>query len=149
MRGKGEEMYVTGTYRHNLDAKQRLTLPSDFRRQIDGTVYLVKVLDCVYGFTPEGHQKYVESLFPGGYNPRDSKQVALRRYINGQTVMTDVDSAGRVSLSKMDEKVHEMLGREVVIMGNTDHFEIWNAAAWDSMQAAVTDEDFAALMFNK
>ena len=142
-------MYLTGTYQHNLDAKQRLTLPADFRRQIDGTVYLVKVMDCVYGFTPEGHKDYVESLFPGGFDPRDRKQDALRRAINAQTVMTDVDSAGRVSLSKMDAKVHQMLGREVVVVGNTDHFEIWNAATWNEKQEALTDEDLAALLYRE
>ena len=142
-------MYLTGTYQHNLDAKQRLTLPADFRRQIDGTVYLVKVLDCVYGFTPEEHKNYVDSLFPGGFDPRDRRQDALRRAINAQTVMTDVDSAGRVSLSKMSEKVHAMLGRDVVVVGNTDHFEVWNATTWDEKQDALTDEDFAALLFNE
>ena len=142
-------MYLTDTYRHTLDAKQRLTLPADFRRQVDKTVYLVKVLDCVYGFTPEEHRNYVDSLFPGGLDPRDRKQDELRRAINAQTVMTDVDSAGRVSLSKMSEKVHAMLGRDVVVVGNTDHFEVWNATTWDEKQDALTDEDFAALLFNE
>ena len=72
-----------------------------------------------------------------------------RRYINAQTVMTDVDSAGRVSLSKMDAKVHQMLGREVVVVGNTDHFEIWNAATWNEKQEALTDEDLAALLYRE
>ena len=142
-------MYLTGTYRHTLDAKQRLPLPADFRRQVDKTVYLVKVLDCVYGFTPEEHRNYVDSLFPGGFDPRNRKQDELRRAINAQTVMTDVDSAGRVSLSKMSEKVHAMLGRDVVVVGNTDHFEVWNATTWDEKQDALTDEDFAALLFNE
>lgn len=142
-------MYLTGTYQHNLDAKQRLTLPADFRRQISGTVYLVKVLECVYGFTPEEHEAYVKSLFPGGFDPRDRRQDELRRAINAQTVMTDVDSAGRVSLSKMSEKVRDMLGREVVIVGNTDHFEVWNANTWNEKQAALTDEDFEALLFGE
>ena len=142
-------MYLTGTYRHTLDAKQRLTLPADFRRQIDGTVYLVKVLDCVYGFTPEEHRNYVDSLFPGGFDPRNRKQDELRRAINAQTVMIDVDSAGRVSLSKMSEKVHAMLGRDVVVVGNTDHFAVWNATTWDEKQDALTDEDVAALLFNE
>ena len=93
--------------------------------------------------------EFVDSLFPGGFDPRDRKQDELRRAINAQTVMTDVDSAGRVSLSKMSEKVHAMLGRDVVVVGNTDHFEVWNATTWDEKQDALTDEDFAALLFNE
>ena len=142
-------MYVTGTYKHNLDAKQRLTLPADFRRQIDGTVYLVKIMDCVYGFTPEGHKAYVESLFKadGGFDPSIRRHEALQRAINAQTVMSDVDSAGRVSLSKMSAVTLDMLGREVAIVGNRDHFEIWNAQTFEANQAALTDDDFASLMY--
>lgn len=142
-------MYLTGSRTHNLDAKLRLTLPADFRRQFEDKVYLVALPDAVYGFTPEGHKAWVDSMFPEGYNPRSKRDSDLRLAINARTAMVDIDSAGRVSLSKMDEAVLAKLGREIEVIGNDDHFELWNAEEWAKQQASFSDEVFNSLLFDE
>ena len=54
-------MYLTGTYKHNLDAKQRITLPAPFRKEFGEKVCLIPIGGKILGFTPEGHQAWVES----------------------------------------------------------------------------------------
>lgn len=142
-------MYLTGSRTHNLDAKMRLTLPADFRRQFEDKVYLVALPDAVYGFTPEGHKAWVDSMFPEGYNPRSKRDSDLRLAINARTAMVDIDSAGRVSLSKMDEDVLAKLGREIEVIGNDDHFELWNAEEWAKQRASFSDEVFNSLLFDE
>ncbi|OFK24866.1 MULTISPECIES: division/cell wall cluster transcriptional repressor MraZ [Olsenella] len=141
-------MYLTGTYKHNLDAKSRVTLPASFRKQVGDQVCLVPVGGALFGFTPESHQAWIDSFFPGGFNPRNRKDDKLRRALASKTVTVDVDSAGRLALGKVDAAAIEKCGieREVAIVGNIDHFEIWDAPSLDA-QLDELDEDLEDLMF--
>ena len=79
-------MYLTGTYKHNLDAKQRITLPAPFRKEFGEKVCLIPIGGKILGFTPEGHQAWVESYFPNGYNPRSKKDERLRFLLTAKTM---------------------------------------------------------------
>lgn len=140
-------MYLTGTYRHNLDAKQRVTLPAPFRRQFDEQVCLVPVGDALYGFTPESHQAWVASFFEDGKpNPRNPKDVRLQMKLFASTVTLDLDSAGRLALGKLDatKLAKRSIERAVAVVGAGDHFEIWDADRFDREMA---DDDLEDLMF--
>ena len=50
-------MYLTGSKQFNLDAKARLTLPANYRKDFDGQVTLIPLHDALYGFTPEGFEE--------------------------------------------------------------------------------------------
>ena len=60
----------------------------------------------------------------------------------------DIDSAGRIALGKVPEDVRVRLGLagEVMVVGNDDHFELWNVEEWEKAQEAF-DDDLEALMF--
>ena len=141
-------MYLTGSYQHNLDAKSRVTLPAPFRKQFEKQVCLVPVGDAIYGFTPQSHQAWIESFFPDGFDPRSRRDDKLRRALSSKTVTVDVDSAGRVALGKIGAGCLEKCGieREVVIVGNIDHLEIWDASRF-GQEMDELDEDLDALMF--
>lgn len=143
-------MYLTGAKQYNLDAKARLTLPADYRKEIGDTVCLVPLDTAVYGFTPEGHRAWVESFFPNGFNPHSHHDDNLRRQLNQRTVTIDLDSAGRVALGKLNERDRNRLGldREVEVIGNGDHFEVWNVGKWEESQADFADE-LESLMFDE
>lgn len=144
-------MHLFGSYSHNTDAKMRLTLPSIFRKEFDESVVLIKMgfEDCIYGFSPEGFESWVDSLFPEGFNQRNKKHVALRRKLNSSAVRVDIDSAGRIALSKMAERDLEILhGRAVTVIGNNDHFEIWDATTFESADEEISDEEFESLFFD-
>ncbi len=146
---RGGEMYLTGSYRHNLDAKSRVTLPASFRKQFEEQLCLVPVGSAIYGFTPQSHQEWVASFFPNGFDPRNRKDDKLRRALASKTVTLDLDSAGRVALGKLADGSLERCGisREVVIVGNIDHLEIWDASRYDQEMEEL-DEDLDGLMFN-
>lgn len=141
-------MYLTGSKKHSLDAKARLTLPAGYRREFDAKVVLLPMSDALYGFTPEGHKAFVESQFPEGYDARSREDATLRRLLNLLSVTVDIDSAGRIALGKVPEADRERLGLkgEVMVVGNDDHFEVMSVEAWEALQtdsASLLD----ALMF--
>lgn len=61
------------------------------------------------------------------------------RAINKRTTSMDVDSAGRIGLSESLRK-QANLDREVTVVGNYDHLEVWDRAAADE------DDDDEALL---
>lgn len=145
-------MYLTGSKQFNLDAKARLTLPANYRKEFDGQVTLIPLQDALYGFTPEGFGQWVSSFFEKdgkGFEPGNRRHVALRRKLTSSAVTVDVDSAGRIALGKVDAAKREALGldRAVTVVGVVDHFEVWNPERWEAMDAAL-DDDLDALMYD-
>ena len=145
-------MYLTGTYKHNLDAKQRITLPAPFRKEFGEKVCLIPIGGKILGFTPEGHQAWVESYFPNGYNPRSKKDERLRFLLNAKTMTLEVESAGLLALGKLGAEALTScdIKREVAVVGNTDHFEIWDAEDYDKTIAELDEsiDELDSLMYD-
>jgi MraZ protein len=148
-------MYLYGSKSYNLDAKARLTLPANYRKQFeDNMLLLIPLKDALYGFTPEGFGKWVNSFFEKDgkkFEPGNRQHVALRRKLTGSAVTVDIDSAGRIALGKIDatdQEARNKLGlvRDVTVVGVEDHFEVWNTESWEAEQANLAD-DLDALMF--
>ncbi|MBO7674250.1 MAG: MraZ family transcriptional regulator [Atopobiaceae bacterium] len=148
-------MYLYGSKRFNLDAKARLTLPANYRKQFDdNTVLLIPLKDALYGFTPEGFGQWVNSFFEKDgkkFDAGNRKHVELRRMLTASAVPLDIDSAGRIALGKVDAsdataRARLGLEREVTVVGVEDHFEVWNTERWEAKQADVADK-LDALMF--
>ncbi|MCH3943585.1 MAG: MraZ family transcriptional regulator [Atopobiaceae bacterium] len=144
-------MYLTGSKQCTVDAKARLTLPASIRKEFDDKVCIVPIDGALHGFTPEGHKAFLDSLFPEGFNPHSRRDVKLRRALTSRTETIEIDSAGRICLGKVSQRDRESLGleRQVMVVGNDDHFEIWNSERWEAVQAAFTDEDLDALLYGE
>jgi len=147
-------MALLGSKQCNVDAKGRLMLPADFRKQLDGTVCLIPLKDALYGFALADYENWVNSFFNRDgkeFDPRDRGQVKLRRLLTSHTAQVDLDSAGRVALGKVDAsepgaRERLGLGRDVTVVGSGDHFEVWNTERWNAENADFADE-IDALMF--
>ncbi len=146
-------MFLTGTFERNLDAKGRLSLPASLRKDLgEDRVYVMAApeadANALFVYTQASFQAWVEDVFEshGGYNPRDKKDVKLRRLLNAAANAIEIDSAARVSLPEQ-LRSKKGIGREVTVVGNTDHFEIWDRASWEGMNEESQD-DLEALLFS-
>jgi MraZ protein len=131
-----------GHYQHNLDSKDRLTVPSRFRAALADGVVLAKGLEpSVWVFAPGGYDRFTQR-FLGRTNPLGRKGRMLRRHFHGNSYDEKLDSAGRIRLPRQLVE-HAGLEGPCVIVGADDWFEVWNAKRWESyereMEAAVTD----------
>lgn len=143
-------MYLTGSKTVSVDAQGRITLPAEYRddfKEVGNKVCLILVKGALWGFTPEGHKEWVESCFPNGFNPRSKKDKALRLGLNAKTVTVEIDKSGRVALGKIAQSDLEKLslGREAVVVGDADHFAVYNTEVWTEKQAEL-DVDIDALL---
>ena len=142
-------MILTGTYERNLDAKGRLSLPAAVRDELSTHVYVLPApdVDALYVFSSDEYEKWVMALFEkrGGFDPRSREDQALMRRINSMATPVDIDSASRIGLSE-DLRSKKNLAREVTVVGNFDHLEIWDRETWNQSQQE--DDDLADLFYS-
>ena len=133
-----------GTYEFKLDAKGRLSLPSSFKKALPDelVVTLSPSKDCLYVFDNEGFAAWVEALFArdGGFDEGNADHVRARRLLNSRAKMVEVDGSGRIGISPAlrDEA---KLEREVAVIGNANHFEVWDTKRWRAFAEDVVKFD--------
>ena len=136
---------LLGEYSRKLDAKGRLSLPADFRRVLSEDLRVTPdpTNQCLLVFETEAFSAWVDSLFAsqGGYSTSNRTMVAQRKVLNSRVQKCEVDNSGRIHLSQAQRDVAS-LDKEVVIVGDTDHFEIWDEKRWNEF---VEDTDLASL----
>lgn len=125
-------MAFTGTFEHNLDAKNRLTIPSKFRAELSKGVYLSRaVANCISLYPAETYTEMAEAALSQISNPLSSQGRELRRLLYGSALETELDSAGRVMLTQRFLE-HAGIDREVVITGVGECLEIWDRSTWEA-----------------
>jgi MraZ protein len=129
-----------GQYEHNLDAKDRLTVPSKFRDAVSDGVILARGLNAsVWVFTPEGYERFKQN-FIGSTNPLGRKGQMIRHHFASGAFDEKVDSAGRVRVPKKLQD-HAGVGEGAcVVVGADDWFEIWDPKAWEAYEAEMAEE---------
>jgi MraZ protein len=118
-----------GEYEHSIDDKSRLTLPARFRDAVAAGVVLSKGLDGSVDVYPRGtwEMNVVERI--GRLDPLLPDTRLLQRHFFGGASEDVPDKQGRVLLPAALIR-HGRLAREVTVVGNNDHLEIWDRAAW-------------------
>ncbi len=132
-------MAFRGHFDYSLDAKNRLNVPAKFRAAFSSGVVLAKALEpCVAIWAPDTFERWTES-FLSNLNPVSPERRKLTRYFAGNSFDVDLDSAGRVTLNQalLD---HAGIDKEVVIVGNLDHLEVWDARRFQDDQSALNEE---------
>lgn len=145
---------LAGEYPMNCDSKARVTLPAAHRKILGTSLMLLPFNGRVYGFTPEGFDEWVDSFFERDgkhFDVRNPEDVRLHDGFYQIAVSVEVDSAGRIALGRLDVARpgrRESLGLtgEIIISGNGNHIEVWNAEKYRAANANIDDE-LVALAF--
>ena len=120
---------LLGTFKHNLDSKNRLALPSKFRSQLQEIVYILKGYDgAVSVYCEEGLKDLIKSINSLPFNQKDSRDIA--RLTLASVVELQIDASGRIQIPK-DVVINYNITKEVVVIGLVDHFEIWSKSTWE------------------
>ena len=130
-------MAFTGTFDHNLDAKNRLTIPSKFRAALAGGVYLVRGVEKCVSLYPAATYEQIAQETLRGINPLSTQGRELRRVLYASALETELDSAGRVMLGPKFLE-HAGIDREVVITGVGECLELWDRSAWEAYDNDLT-----------
>ena len=130
-------MAFNGNFEHTLDAKHRLTVPSKFRTQLAGSVFLVKGLDRCISVYPEKTYSALTDAALAGLNPFSPQARALKRWFHGNAADVELDSAGRVMVPPA-HRGFAGIDRQVMIVGAGDSLELWDLDAWKAYDPDLT-----------
>src|SRR3954471_10287956 len=88
---------LIGTYSHTIDDKNRLPLPSKFRKEMGKNVVVTPGLDsCLFVFTAKEWDSISERLSGREGSMLQADNRSLNRYLLGMAVEVEVDAAGRM-----------------------------------------------------
>ena len=136
----------TGLFRHTLDDKGRLTIPSEWRH--------AHAPESTFLATPHP-DGYIAVLPPAEVEKLHDKITALKlsdaaaqafsaRFFS-QTQSFSFDKSGRVGLTTELLK-HAGIEGDAVLVGSLTKFNIYNPARWQQEEARTTGESFGDLM---
>jgi len=114
-----------GRYEHNIDAKGRMTVPSNYRDQTPGNlVFITKGLDGNLMAYPKPTFEIIAQTV-SSKSLTDPGVRSFKREILGYTAELAYDTAGRILIPAYLREFAN-IEDQVVIVGVGDSFEIWS-----------------------
>lgn len=140
------ERYFVGTFRHNLDAKNRLSIPSKWRFKGDEEVEFV-----VFPH-PSGHlmvlppaeaEKLRKTVFEQQLGDDAAQRWQFKLFSQAESLTLDAN--GRFTLPDPLKK-RVGIEREVVLSGMMTKYAIWSPERWADAAPDETRDNFSQLM---
>lgn len=118
-------MRFFGQYNHTLDEKNRVTVPAKYRTSLGDSFMATIGLDhCVAIYPHDAYDEYTQKMMARDQNKANVRR--MQRYVSGNSFDLSLDRQGRIVLP---ESLITLAGikKNVVVAGNMDHIEIWDA----------------------
>ena len=130
---------LIGEYIHTIDVKNRISMPSKFRKELGKKIIITPGLDsCLFIFTIKEWAKVSKRLADSSADLSFLKadQRSFNRYMFGRAAEVEIDSIGRILIPDfLKDRIG--LKDKAAIIGVEDRIEIWNDKVWSQNQEAV------------
>ncbi len=121
-----------GEHEHSLDSKGRVILPARYREAL-AQAYVAGERDgCLSLWPPEDFAVRAEEMRERARASAGGRRVARAFFSNAEVATPD--RQGRIAIPPK-LRAFAGLDREVVICGQFDHVEIWDAGRWAEHEA--------------
>lgn len=126
---------LIGEYKHTLDPKKRLSLPSKWREELGKTLIVTRGLDnCLFVYPQRQWERISEKIAQLPLGQADTR--GFNRFFLSGAVEVEVDSVGRILVPDfLKEFAH--LDSKVVLAGIHDRVEIWDEKQWTEYKAQI------------
>jgi len=131
-----------GKYKHALDAKGRLFVPSKLKDELGEAFYVTLGLDhCLSVYTQAGWDSILEK-----YNALPISQQRKMRFLFANACRCEPDKQGRFLLP-VELRTYAGLKQDVTFIGQGGHAEIWDSEKYDALeQEQLTPENLLGIM---
>ena len=117
-----------GEYLHIFDSKNRISIPSKFRKDLGRVVVVTRGLDhCLYVYARKAWEKEARA-YASEVNGSAARRGLARLFLAG-SAEAEVDRSGRVLIPE-HLKSFASIREKAVIAGVADRVEIWEEHAW-------------------
>ena len=121
---------MIGKYTHNVDPKGRLFVPAKLREELGDVFYVMIGLENSLLVYPQEKWESVSQTF----NAVKLSQSPALRYIYANVARCEPDKQGRFVIPAILRDYAHLTG-DVTFLGQGDHGEIWDAAAYAAKEA--------------
>ncbi len=124
-----------GEYIHLFDSKNRISVPSKFRKDLGRVVVVTRGLDnCLYLYSRKAWEKEART-YASEVNGSAARRGLARLFLAGSSEV-EVDRSGRVLIPD-HLKSFASIKERAVIAGVADRVEIWEEGAWKKYTANI------------
>lgn len=134
---------LIGTYRHSIDSKKRMRIPSKFKSELGSNCIITKGTGVnLMIFSNDGFNALYEKL--SDISIFDSEaQKPVRKFLSS-AFEAEEDAQGRILLPK-ELALYAEITKNIVFVGIGGRVEIWAEEIWDKMQEDDSEADFTVL----
>lgn len=120
---------LLGEYKHSVDSKGRVIIPSKFREKLGEHFIVTRGLDgCLFVYPMEEWKKVEDKLQTLPLAQKDARK--FTRFFYSAATECKVDKQGRVNLPQTLLNYAEINNTSYLI-GVSNRIEIWNEEKWD------------------
>lgn len=129
---------LKGSYTKSVDVKGRMAFPAKLREAMGEELTLTKGLGgCIFVYAAE----YFEEKAARLNSLPMSKALTLQRSLAPNATDVEADKQGRILIPSILRKMAQ-IEDEAVVIGVSDHCEIWNPERWEQINDSISDEMF-------
>ena len=127
---------LIGEYKHQIDDKKRMSLPSKFRKELGDKVVITYGLDkCLFLYTLRQWEAVAEKL--AALSMGAAEQRGFNRFMLAGAVEVEVDALGRILVPDF-LKEFARLNDKVIVAGVYSRVEIWDHDQWQAYKGKIS-----------
>ena len=117
-----------GEYDFNIDDNHRINIPNNFKKNLEDKLVIAKGFEkCLYLFNQSDWEILSDKINALSITKANNRKFI--RALNSGAYEVAIDSKGRILLGqKLID--HAALKKECVIVGASNHIEIWDKEEW-------------------
>lgn len=128
-----------GEYKHNLDTKGRIIVPSKFRDLLSEQFVITRGLDrCLFAYTLDEWSRIEEKLKTLPLTKKDARKFT-RLFFSGATNV-EIDKQGRINIPQ-NLRDYAGLLKDCTVIGVSSRIEIWDTESWENFYTE-SEENF-------
>lgn len=134
-----------GEFRHNIDTKGRMIVPSKLREELGEQFVLTRGLDgCLFGYPMNEWANLETKLNDMPLAKKDARTFV--RFFYSAATECELDKQGRINIPSTLRN-YATLTKECVVIGVANRIEIWDEARWQEF-SEVAAENFDEIAEN-
>lgn len=135
MEWENKEIMLIGEYKHTLDDKKRISLPSKFRKEIGKKIVITHGLDqCLFIYSMTEWKEISKKIGELGMGQADRR--GFNRFMLAGASEISVDSVGRILIPEHLRDFAKVKSK-VVFTGVYNRIEIWDDKLWKQYKEKV------------
>jgi MraZ protein len=126
---------LIGEFKHTLDEKKRISIPSKFRKILGKRVVATHGLDnCLFIYPMNEWNKIASKLGELGMGQADRR--GFNRFMLSGASEISIDSVGRILIPEHLKKFAK-IKTKVVFAGVYNRIEVWDEETWEKYKSGV------------